>query len=63
MVPQAIGRSVMAADGLVQWSGMGLGDEEYGAAVLMTTTFLDILQAARWLPALDELVLGVWLQQ
>ena len=26
MVPQAIGRTVMAADGLVQWSGMGLGD-------------------------------------
>jgi uncharacterized protein YukE len=26
MVPQAIGRTVMAGDGLVQWSGMGLGD-------------------------------------
>lgn len=37
--------------------------EEYGAAMTMTITFLDILQAARWLPALDELALGVWLQQ
>jgi len=37
--------------------------EEYGAAVLMTMTFPDILQAAQWLPALDELALGVWLQQ
>jgi hypothetical protein len=37
--------------------------EEYGAAVLMTITFLDILQAARWLPALDEMALGVWLQR
>jgi hypothetical protein len=37
--------------------------EEYGAAMMMTITFLDILQAARWLPALDELALGVWLQQ
>ena len=26
MVPQAFGRTVMAADGVVQWSGMGLGD-------------------------------------
>lgn len=26
MVPQAAGRAVMAADGLVQWSGMALGD-------------------------------------
>jgi uncharacterized protein YukE len=26
MVPQAVGRTVMAVDGLVQWSGMGLGD-------------------------------------
>jgi hypothetical protein len=37
--------------------------EEYGAAVMMTITFPDILRAARWLPALDELALGVWLQQ
>jgi uncharacterized protein YukE len=26
MVPQAVGRAVVAADGLVQWSGMALGD-------------------------------------
>ena len=26
MVPQAVGRTVMAADGVVQWSGMALGD-------------------------------------
>lgn len=37
--------------------------EEYGAAIMMTMTLPDILQAARWLPALDELALGVWLQQ
>jgi hypothetical protein len=37
--------------------------EEYGAAMMMTITFPDILQAARWLNALDELALSVWLQQ
>jgi hypothetical protein len=37
--------------------------ENFGAAVMMTMTFPDIMQAARWLPALDELALGVWLQQ
>ena len=37
--------------------------EEYGAAVMMTISFPDILQAARWLPALDELALSVWLQR
>jgi uncharacterized protein YukE len=26
MVPQAVGRTVMAADGIVQWSGLALGD-------------------------------------
>lgn len=36
--------------------------EEYGAAMMMTITFPDILQASRWLPALDEVALGVWLQ-
>ena len=36
---------------------------EYGAAIMMTITFPDPLQAARWLPALDEVALGVWLQQ
>lgn len=36
--------------------------EEYGAAMMMTITFPDILQATRWLPALDELALSVWLQ-
>jgi len=37
--------------------------EEYEAAVMMTVTFPDPLQAVRWLPALDELARGVWLQQ
>ena len=37
--------------------------EEYGAAVMMTISFPDLLQAARWLPALDELALSVWLQR
>jgi hypothetical protein len=37
--------------------------EAYGAAVIMTMTFLDMTQAARWLPALDELAHDVWLQQ
>lgn len=36
--------------------------DEYGAAIVMDIGFEDILQAARWLPALDELAAGVWLQ-
>jgi hypothetical protein len=37
--------------------------EDYGAAVMMTISFPSLLEAARWLPALDELAAGVWLQQ
>jgi hypothetical protein len=37
--------------------------EECGAAVMMTISFPDVMQAALWLPALDELALGVWLQR
>lgn len=36
---------------------------DYGAAVMMTISFPSLLEAARWLPALDELAAGVWLQQ
>jgi len=36
---------------------------DYGAAVVMTISFADLLEAARWLPALDELAAGVWLQR
>jgi len=36
---------------------------EYGAAVMMTISFPSLLEAARWLPALDELAAGVWLQE
>ena len=35
---------------------------DYGAAVMMTMSFASLLEAARWLPALDELAAGVWLQ-
>ncbi|HLH83271.1 MAG TPA: hypothetical protein VKV38_08400 [Trebonia sp.] len=37
--------------------------EDYGAAVIMTISFASLLEAARWLPALDELASGVWLQR
>jgi hypothetical protein len=37
--------------------------EDYGAAVIMTISFPSLLEAARWLPALDELASGVWLQR
>jgi len=30
---------------------------------MMTISFPGILEAARWLPALDELAAGVWLQR
>jgi hypothetical protein len=36
---------------------------DYGAAVMMTISFPSLLEAARWLRALDELAAGVWLQQ
>ena len=36
---------------------------DYGAAVLMTMSFPGLLEAARWLPALDELAAGAWLQR
>jgi hypothetical protein len=36
---------------------------DYGAAIMMTISFPSLLEAARWLPALDELAAGVWLQQ
>jgi hypothetical protein len=36
---------------------------DYGAAVMMTMSFPSLLEAGRWLPALDELAAGVWLQQ
>jgi hypothetical protein len=36
---------------------------EYGAAVIMTISFPSLLEAARWVPALDELAAGVWLQE
>lgn len=36
---------------------------DYGAAVMMTISFPSLLEAGRWLPALDELAAGVWLQQ
>jgi hypothetical protein len=35
---------------------------DYGAAVMMTISFPSLLEAGRWLPALDELAAGVWLQ-
>jgi hypothetical protein len=31
--------------------------------VTMTISFPSLLEAGRWLPALDELAAGVWLQQ
>ena len=37
--------------------------EDYSAAVLMTISFPSLLEAARWLTALDELAAGVWLQR
>jgi hypothetical protein len=37
--------------------------EDYGAAIIMTISFASLLEAARWLPALDELASGVWLQR
>lgn len=36
---------------------------DYGAAVAMTMSFTQLLEAARWLPALDELAAGAWLQR
>ena len=36
---------------------------DYGAAVVMTISFASLLESARWLPALDELAAGVWLEQ
>ena len=36
---------------------------DYGAAVIMTMSFASLLESARWLPALDELAAGVWLQR
>lgn len=36
---------------------------DYGAAVMMTISFASLMEAARWLPALDELAAGVWLQR
>ena len=36
---------------------------DYGAAVMMTISFPSLLEAVRWLPALDELAAGVWLQK
>jgi len=35
---------------------------DYGAAVVMTISFASLLEAARWVPALDELAAGVWLR-
>jgi hypothetical protein len=37
--------------------------DAYGAAVLMATSFVSLLEAARWHAALDELARDVWLQQ
>lgn len=36
---------------------------EYGAGVIMSISFNSILESARWLPALDELAAGTWLQR
>ncbi len=36
---------------------------EYGAGVVMTTAFTDLLEAGRWRPALDELAAAVELEQ
>lgn len=36
---------------------------DYGAAVIMTTSITSILDAARWLPALDQLAADCWLQR
>jgi hypothetical protein len=36
---------------------------DYGAAIVMSISFLSLLESARWLPALDELAAGVWLQR
>lgn len=37
--------------------------EDYGAAIIMNMSFISLLESARWLPALDELAAGVWLQR
>jgi hypothetical protein len=34
----------------------------WGAAVIMTATFSDLLEAGRWRPALDKLAAGVSLE-
>jgi len=36
--------------------------DDYQAAIIMDMSFLDLAQAARWLPALDDLARDVWLQ-
>jgi hypothetical protein len=36
--------------------------EEYGAAVIMSMSFMSLLEAAQWVPALDQLAAGAWLQ-
>ena len=36
---------------------------DYGAVILMTTSLPCRLEAARLLPALDELAAGAWLQR
>ena len=37
--------------------------DDYGAAVIMDMTFVDLAQAGQWLPALDELARDVWLKR
>lgn len=37
--------------------------EEYGAAVMMTMSFTHLMEAERWLPALDQLAADAWLQR
>jgi hypothetical protein len=37
--------------------------EEYGAAVIMSMSFISLLEAAQWLPALDQLAADTWLQR
>ncbi|HYZ54533.1 MAG TPA: hypothetical protein VE733_13680 [Streptosporangiaceae bacterium] len=37
--------------------------EDYGAAIMMTMSFASLLEAARWLPALDQLASDAWLQR
>jgi hypothetical protein len=36
--------------------------DDYQAAIIMDISFVDLAQAARWLPALDDLARDVWLQ-